>query len=313
MSQTKFVVTVTKPAPRSQSRRAFAKPPGEEHEPADGLAVVAVALVIFPDFSDFVRMDERGGVVAGEGAGIFFRNVEGFGDATEDHVKGLPLKAAHPRRARLVEAASGTVKVVEEEPSLVKAIARHLQGHVGLHRRAFSGFVGGKGGSERAGRGEVAEGFDHAHGLGIDGLRVEGDVARDAADGIVRSRDAGVEGADVGPERVFPDDGLDVVGSGPGGERSHDREFVREGGEPGKGRAEGDAGQRGSHLAGGGSYPGGLVHLRIKGLRLRGAAVHEEEHDRAVFDEAGVKRLRGEELRQRERGSAHPECPHPQK
>ena len=121
MSQTKFVVTVTKP------RAAFAQPAGPAAAACRASSgVVDVVVPLFHFLSMFSGSYERRGVVLVDRLGVFLRQVE--------RLAALPSIIGTPSAARVDASASSSPsrrsKRVEQRAAVVEAVHRQVQLHV---------------------------------------------------------------------------------------------------------------------------------------------------------------------------------------
>ena len=80
---------------RDEAGAALAQPAGQQQQLAERLGVVDVVVVVVPLAVDALGTDQRRGVVAGDDARVFLRQVERVGDAAEHVRQGLLAHAVH--------------------------------------------------------------------------------------------------------------------------------------------------------------------------------------------------------------------------
>ena len=255
--------------------------------------MIGVVLVVVPLLVDRFGAEVGRGVVALDDPWILLLQIEGVGDAAQQRVEGGVLDQAGSAERGKITPPLPPIELGKEPAPVAEPLLREVEPHVFLEAKPATGHERCIGGAEVASGGEVAEVGDWRAGILDHGRGEEGDVRRHRRGRAIGPGDPRVEGAEIGPIGRRADDRLDVVVAVAGDERADDVDQVRPLGKLGKGRAEGDAGDRGGDRAGLGMGVRRPFCFRVKRLELRRAAVHEEENHRAVAEKPSRGIVRG--------------------
>ena len=96
--------------------------------------MIAVALVIFPDGANRVRVRQRRGVVSGDRFGIFLGKIESLGDPAKDGVEGLLLETVQPGCGPFIKRTFDVIQPFQQRTAIFQSGSRHIQRHVRLER-----------------------------------------------------------------------------------------------------------------------------------------------------------------------------------
>jgi hypothetical protein len=143
--------------------------------------------------ADLVGADERSRVVAGDGFGVFLRQVERFGDSAEDGLKGLLLEFILPVEFAGIGFAFELVEAEEQIAAVVDAGLVEMKLQIFLKAAAATRHERRVSSAELAGGIEASEGYDLGLRLGLNRARKEAGIERHPRRGMVAAGNASVE------------------------------------------------------------------------------------------------------------------------